>query len=300
MRFVRAPNEIRYPCSERTMAKNSRPTVHIHILSDATGVGNERLARAALVQFRKSLKPVFHRHPFVTSEMELEIILDEVEGNQGVLLYTMNDKNLRRRLEDAQYDRAVEFIDMLGPIMRRIGRKYKARPLLDSSLLVDALGAKELQLAQAIDFTMAHDDGQGLETYDEADICILGVSRSSKTPISIYLSSHYCLKVANLPLILNMDPPETIFALRKPHMIGLKISPSKLAHIRRNRFKPGTVPNYYDVGNINSELSWAEKIFERIDGIHVLDVTDRTVEEVSNMIMESAPEKTVSPSEVIY
>ncbi len=282
------------------MPDQENPIVHIHVLSDATGIGNERLARAALVQFRKSLMPVFHRHPFITTEQALEEVLNEVEANQGVLLYTMNDKHLRRCLDDAQYDRSIEFIDMLGPIMKRIGRKYKTRPLLDSSLLADALGAKELQLAQAIDFTLAHDDGQGLETVDEADILILGVSRTSKTPTSIYISSHYCLKVANIPLVYEMDLPDEIFSLKRTHVIGLKISPQKLAHVRRNRFKPGTVENYCDIKTINSELRWATSIFERINGIHVMNVTDRTVEEVSNMIVESAPERTIASAEVIY
>lgn len=278
--------------------KNS--TIHIHIVSDATGIGTERLSRAALVQFRKSLDPVFHRHPFVMSEQELERILDEAEANQGVLLYTMNDRNLRQYLDDAQYDRAVEFIDMLGPIMKTIGRKYRARPLLDSSLLAEALGAKELQLAQAIDYTLAHDDGKGVETVDEADVLILGVSRTSKTPTSIYLSSHYCLKVANIPLIDNIALPEKIFSLKKPHVIGLKILPQKLAHVRQNRFKPGTVKNYYDINEIKRELAWAERMFKRIEGIQVIDVTNRTVEEVSNKIMESAPGRKVDSGDIIY
>ena len=285
---------------ERQKVNEQNTTIHIHVVSDATGIGTERLARAALVQFRRSLNPVFHRHPFVMSEQELERILDEAETNQGVLLYTMNDSKLRQCLEDAQNDRAVEFIDMLGPIMKRIGRKYRARPLLDSSLLAEALGAKELQLAQAIDFTLAHDDGKGIETIDEADILIMGVSRTSKTPTSIYLSSHYCLKVANIPLINNIDPPEEIFSLKKTHIIGLQISPQKLAQVRKNRFKPGTVNKYYDLNEINKELRWAEKIYKRIDGIQVIDVTNRTVEEVSNKIVESAPIRTIDSGEVIY
>jgi len=281
------------------MTDDSRPTVHIHILSDATGLGTERLARATLVQFREHLRPVFHRHAFVTSAHELETVLDEVEAHQGVLLYTMNDADLRRRLDDAQYDRAIEFIDMLGPIMRRIGRKYKARPLLDSGLLVEALGAKELQLAQAVEFTMAHDDGRGAESYDEADVVILGVSRTSKTPTSVYLASHYCLKVANCPLVLDLDPPPEIFKLTKPHVVGLTISSEELAHVRRNRFKKGSVPNYYDPKCIRAELGWADGIFRRIRGIHMVDVTGRTVEEVSNLIMEGAAEKAIHGSEVI-
>jgi len=280
--------------------KKKLSTIHIHIVSDATGVGTERLARAALVQFRNSLKPVFHRHPFVMSENELEAVLDEVEANQGVLLYTMNDRILRQWIDDAKYDRAVEFIDMLGPIIKRIGRKYRARPLLDSSLLSEALGAKELQLAQSIDFTLAHDDGKATETIDEADIIILGVSRTSKTPTSIYLSSHYCLKVANIPLINDIEPPKKIFNLKKPHIVGLIILPQKLAHIRRNRFKPGTVNSYYDINNINRELRWAERIFKRIKKIQIIDATNRTVEEVSNQIVEGAPEKSIDSSDVIF
>jgi len=275
-------------------------TIHIHIVSDATGIGTERLARAVLVQFRKSLNPVFHRHPFVLSEKELKGILDEAEANRGVLLYTMNDSHLRRYLDDAQYDRAVEFIDMLGPIMKRIGRRYQARPLLDSSLLAEALGAKELQLAQSIDFTLAHDDGKGVDTLEEADILILGVSRTSKTPTSIYLSSHYCLKVANIPLVNQIDPPEGVFTLKRPHIIGLKISAQKLAQVRKNRFKPGTVKNYYDLNEINKELQWAETIFNRIEGVQIIDVTNRTVEEVSNKIVESAPERIMDTGDVIY
>ncbi len=275
-------------------------TIHIHLVSDATGVGTERLARATLVQFRKSLRPVFHRHPFVKTENDLEKILDEAEANRGVLLYTMNDRNLRQCLDDAEYERSIDFIDMLGPIMKILGRKYQTRPLLDSSLLAEALGAKELQLAQSIDFTLAHDDGKGIDTMDEADILILGVSRTSKTPTSIYLSSHYCLKVANIPLIDNIDLPKQIFSLKKTHIIGLKISPEKLAHVRKNRFKAGTVNDYYDIKKISSELMWADKIFKRLDGIHVIDVTNRTVEEVSNTIVESAPESESDYGDVIY
>ena len=282
------------------MHKEDTATIHIHIVSDATGIGTERLARATLIQFRKSLRTVFHRHPFVKTEKELEKILDETEMNHGVLLYTMNDRTLRQCLDDAEYERSIDFIDMLGPIMKTLGRKYQTRPLLDSSLLAEALGAKELQLAQAIDFTLAHDDGKEIATMDEADVLIMGVSRTSKTPTSIYLSSHYCLKVANIPLIDNIDLPEAIFSLKKPQIIGLKISAEKLAHVRKNRFKAGTVNDYYDVKKISSELAWADKIFKRIDGIHIIDVTNRTVEEVSNRIVEGAPRTMVDSTEVIY
>jgi len=280
--------------------KKQAATIHIHVVSDGTGIGSERLARAGLVQFHDRLAPVFHRHPFVKSARELEKILDEVEAHQGVVLYTINDRKLRQWFDDAQYERAVEFIDLLGPLLKRIGRKYQTRPLLDSSLLAEALGAKELQLAQAIDFTLAHDDGKNVETMVEADIVILGVSRTSKTPTSIYLASHYCLKVANIPLIREIDPPPDIFRLKKPLIFGLTMSPQKLTHVRRNRFKAGAMNNYYDIRSINRELEWAGEIFKRIKGLRVIDVTDRTVEEVSNRIVESAPEKRVDSSDIIY
>jgi regulator of PEP synthase PpsR (kinase-PPPase family) len=226
--------------------------------------------------------------------------MDEVEADEGIVLYTMNDRMLRQWLDDAQYERSVEFLDMLGPLLKIIGRRYQTRPLLDSSLLAEALGAKELKLAQAIDFTLAHDDGKNVETLGESDIIVLGVSRTSKTPTSIYLSSHYCLKVANIPLIAEVEPPSKVFTLKRPYIVGLSISPEKLAQVRRNRFKAGTVENYYDIKNINRELTWAKGIFKRVKEIQVIDVTDRTVEEVSNKIMESAPEKAIDPTDVIY
>jgi hypothetical protein len=259
--------------------------IKVHLVSDATGTGAERMARAALVQFRDQLDPVFVRHSFIKRRKQLDRILAEAEAERGVVVYTMNDKDLRAWLDQQQYERDVEIIDMLGPLLRRIGRRYKTRPLLDSGLLPGALGDKALRLSQCIDFTLEHDDGRGVDTLGQADVILLGVSRTNKTPTSVFISCHYSLKVANVPLVLGLNPPDKIFTLKRPRMAGLTISPQKLAFVRRNRFKKGVVDEYFNIHHISEELAFAEDIFERIDNIKVIDVTDRTIEEVSDLIV---------------
>jgi regulator of PEP synthase PpsR (kinase-PPPase family) len=258
--------------------------IYVHVISDATGTGAERMARAALVQFRKRLDAKFIRHSFVKNTKQLSRILQEAEVHQGVVVYTVTDKKLRGWLEQQQYDRSVEMIDMLGPMLRRIGRRFQTRPLLNSGLLPGALGDKALRLAQCIDFTLEHDDGKGVETMGQADIVLLGVSRTNKTPTSIYLCCHQCVKVANVPLALGVEPPKKIFSLKKPRMVGFTIAPEKLAHVRRNRFKEGVPEGYFKINSISEELAYAWKIFDHINKIKVIDVTNRTIEEIANLI----------------
>lgn len=272
------------PKAEKVLTKTKPMRVAVHVVSDATGTGVERMARAALVQFRGSLAPVFTRHSFIKGVRELEQILDLAEAQHAVVIYTINDQKLRSWLDEQQYVRDVELIDMLGPLLRRIGRRYRVRPHLDASLLPRALGDKALKLSQCIDFTLAHDDGKGLDTLGQADVILLGVSRTSKTPTSVYLSIHHCLKVANIPLVKGVEPPAKIFKLKRPRKVGLVISASKLAQVRRRRFKENVLEGYYDVGSIAEELAFAETVFAQIPGIQVIDVTDHTVEEVANLI----------------
>jgi hypothetical protein len=196
----------------------------------------------------------------------------------------MNDAALRGMLEASQYELGLDALDMLGPILRRVGRRIKAKPVLDSGLLPDALGDRALRLAGAIDFTLEHDDGQGVGNLGMADVVLLGVSRTNKTPISMYLSCHHCLKVANVPLTPQVEPPEKIYRLKKPLMVGLTISPQKLAHFRKNRFKGGMVQNYCDLKTISRELAFSREVFGKIKNIRLIDVTDRTIEEVAGLI----------------
>jgi len=260
--------------------------VYIHIISDATGTAAERMARAALVQFYKEFHSIFIRHPFVKTGAQIKAILDEAEAKNGVVIYTMNDRGLRRRLAQEEAKRDLVMIDMLGPLFDKIRGRFKSEPLLSSGLLPNALGEKSLRLAEAIDFTMRHDDGRRLESIGLADVILLGVSRTSKTPTSLYLSCHYGLKAANVPIVLGLEPPAKLFKLKRPKMVGLAISPAKLASIRQGRFQRGLAGEYSDLRNITEELGFCEEVFDRLRDIQVIDVTDRPIEEVANLIIQ--------------
>lgn len=261
------------------------PAIAVHIVSDATGTGSERVARTGLVQFRGQFTPMYHRHPFVKGTKQLAAILDQAERQGGMVIYNITDAEKRRWLMRERQHRGILIIDMLECILQRVGDYFHAQPELSSRLLPRALGEKSLKMAQAIDFTVQHDDGQNVDTLGQADVILLGVSRSSKTPISFYLSCHYSLKVANVPLILGVEPPGKIFRLKRPRMVGLLVSPAKLSFIRQARFKKDQPPGYAEVDNISQELAFAREVYERIKGILVIDTSDKPVEEICNLIV---------------
>jgi len=265
----------------------SRPAnyIHAHIISDATGIAAERATRAALVQFHKRYETIFERHAFMKSHRDLTKVLDLAESQQGVVVYSMVHKSTRDWMDQERKRRNLPMVDLLGPIMDEVGRRYAMRPELDRALLSRALGATSISLAESIDFTLRHDDGAGEETLGRANIILLGVSRTSKTPTSLFISCNHNQKVANLPLILDVMPPKKLFKLSKPHIVGLTIRPEKLALIRRGRFRNAVVEGYSDLKTITRELAFAEQVFSRIKRIQVIDVTDRPIEEVASMIV---------------
>jgi regulator of PEP synthase PpsR (kinase-PPPase family) len=150
--------------------------------------------------------------------------------------------------------------------------------------LLQGLGEESIRLAESIDFTLRHDDGQGIETLGRADLILLGVSRTSKTPTSLYLSCNNGLKVANIPIIANVQPPKKIFTLKR-RKIGLTIAPERLAFIRQKRLKYAESSEYTDVRHIRNELEYSHEIFGQIDGLQVVDVTNSSIEEIANKIV---------------
>ncbi|MBI5522331.1 MAG: kinase/pyrophosphorylase [Desulfarculus sp.] len=256
----------------------------VHVVSDATGIAAERMARSVLVQFHKLISPHFIRHPFVKTTKDLRQVLDQAEANGGILAYTLVDKSLRAYLEREGKKRGIEMVDFLGPMLGQMISMFRVNPILDKGLLRRILGEASLNLAEAIEFTLRHDDGQGLETLGQADVIILGVSRTSKTPTSLYLSCNNNLKVANVPIILDMELPKKVFTLKKPHMVGLTIAPEKLCTIRRNRFQQARLSAYHDLATVNRELSYSHDIFGRIKGLQIIDVSNRSIEAVANLI----------------
>ena len=256
--------------------------IHVFIVSDATGITAERVISAVLVQF-KQIKPIFKRFPYIKTEEQVEDILGRAEKLEAIVIYSIVSQELRAWIQSEKRKRDVHTIDLLGPLLQRMGRLWNMIPAFRPGLL-KGLGEESMRLAESIDFTLKHDDGQSINTLGKADLIILGVSRTSKTPTSLYLSCNNNLKVANVPIILNVQPPKKIFTLKR-RKVGFTIAPEKLAFIRQKRLKYAGSTDYTDISFIKRELAYSHEIFNQINGLQVVDVTNSSIEEIANKIV---------------
>lgn len=264
--------------------------IHVFIVSDATGMTAEMVISAVLVQF-KEIEPIFKKFPYIKTKEQIKAILEQAEAAQGIVVYSLVSHELRSWIRREKRKINVFIIDILGPPLERIGRMWNLIPTFSPGLL-KRVGEESIRLAESIDFTLRHDDGQGIDTMDQADLILLGVSRTSKTPTSLYLSCNNNLKVANVPIIQDMKPPEKVFSLHNIQKVGLTIAPERLAFIREKRLKYAGTTDYLDISHIKKELEYSHRIFNKIKGIQVIDVTNSSIEEVANKIFESRQEIT--------
>jgi regulator of PEP synthase PpsR (kinase-PPPase family) len=267
----------------------SKKRAHIFIVSDSTGSTAEMVINAVLVQF-KDLEPVFKKFPFISTKEQIRAILNQADRVNGVVIYSLVSQELRAWIRREKRTMDIHAFDLLGPIIDRIQKHWDLIPLLEPGLL-RGIGEESLRLAESIDFTLKHDDGQGVETLGNADLMILGVSRTSKTPTSIYLSCNNGIKVANVPIIPDIRPPHKVFASSKIQKIGFTISPERLAFIRQKRVKYGHMDYYLDETKIREELAYSRRIFNQIKGLEVIDVTSSSIEEVASKIIEIRRER---------
>jgi len=258
---------------------------HLHLLSDSTGETLDMVASACLAQF-DTVEALRHLHSMVRSEGHLDRVLDNVEARPGLVLYTVVDPAIRRDLERKCRQRKITAVSVLDPVIDALaaisGEHAKGRAGRQH-----ALDAAYFARVDAIQFTIAHDDGVGAENWEEADIILAGVSRSSKTPTSIYLANRG-LKVANVPLVPESPPPATLFALRHPMIVGLTTNSERLIQIRRNRLlalNQAPETDYVDMGAVNAELAFARRLFAD-NGWPVIDVTRRSIEETALAIVK--------------
>ena len=256
--------------------------VHVFIVSDATGLTAERVISAVLVQF-KLVSPIFQRYPYIKTKEQIENILARAENLEAIVIYSLVSQELRTWIRTEQRKRDIYAIDLLGPLLQRMGKLWNMIPDFRPGLL-QGLGEESVRLAESIDFTLKHDDGHGIETLGRADLIILGVSRTSKTPTSLYLSCNHGLKVANVPIIPNVQPPKKIFTLKR-RKVGLTIASERLAFIRQKRLKYAGATDYTDMRSIRKELAHSHGIFKQIEGLQVVDVTNSSIEEIANNII---------------
>jgi [pyruvate, water dikinase]-phosphate phosphotransferase / [pyruvate, water dikinase] kinase len=259
--------------------------LHLHLLSDSTGETLEMVANASLAQFDDA-EVIRHFWPMVRSLQHLDRIVEELSAHPGLVLYTLVNDETRRRLEERCRALGLPHVAPLDSVTAaledRLGEEAKGRPGRQH-----AMDEAYFARVDAIQYTIAHDDGIAAEDWEQADIVLAGVSRSSKTPTSIYLANRG-FKVANIPLVMESPPPPSLFQLKRPMVVGLTTAPRRLVEIRRNRLlslNEKTETAYVDEERVEQEVAFARRIFSD-NGWPVIDVTRRSIEETAAAIMK--------------
>lgn len=258
--------------------------LHLHLLSDSTGETLENIAKASLAQF-DDVETVRHFWPMVRTETHLDRILQEIAQNPGLVIYTLVNPAIRRVLEERCRGLGLSLVAPLDPVNDALsgllGQQAQARPGRQH-----VLDAEYFARVDAIQYTIAHDDGIASDEWEEADIVLAGVSRSSKTPTSIYLANRG-YKTANIPVVIESPPPPILFGLKHPLVVGLTTSADRLIAIRRNRLlslNQSTETAYVDQDAVSREIGYARRMFAD-NGWPVIDVTRRSIEETAAAII---------------
>ena len=264
--------------------------LHLHLLSDSTGETLEMLAKAALAQFGDA-DVQRHFWPMVRSVQHLERVIEDFKTNPGLVLYTLSNEATRDRLEECCRQLALPHVAALDPVVEaleeRLGQEAHGRPGGKNKM-----DAEYFERVDAIQFTIAHDDGISWDDWEEADLLLAGVSRTSKTPTSIYLANRG-FKVANIPLVVESPPPKKLFELRNPMVVGLTTAPARLIQIRRNRLlslNEKTETAYVNEDKVSTEVAFARRLFAD-NGWPVIDVTRRSIEETAAAIIKLYQER---------
>lgn len=257
---------------------------YIFAVSDATGTTSERVLRAALSQFDASQITVT-RFGGIRTPKQVREIVHEAEMKNGFIVHTFVSEQLRRVVLKEGRVHNVTTIDLMGPLLARLAELLSTAPRSEPGLF-DPFDPSYLQRIDAIDFTVRHDDGQNAHDLDQAEIVLVGVSRTSKTPLSFYLG-YRGWKVANIPIVWEIEPPRELFQLPKGRVVGLLINPDRLSDLRRVRAeRMGTFSKgYADLEHIHQELDYAFRLFERRQDWPLVDVTTKSIEEAAAEIV---------------
>jgi regulator of PEP synthase PpsR (kinase-PPPase family) len=258
---------------------------HLHLVSDSTGETITSVARACLVQF-EGVEVAEHVWNLVRTKRQLQRAIAGIESHPGVVLFTLVDAKTRTALESACRELQVPCISIMDPVIAALsasfGIKSRAKPGMQH-----ALDAEYFARIDAINFVLAHDDGQLSKDLNEADVVIVGISRTSKTPTCIYLANRG-IKAANIPLVPGAPLPAELLRASKPTIVGLTKDPVSLVQIRRNRLRAlnqEEETDYIDLEKVRQEVTAARRIFTEHDW-PVIDVTRRSIEEVAAAILQ--------------
>jgi regulator of PEP synthase PpsR (kinase-PPPase family) len=269
---------------------------HIHLVSDSTGETLVNVMKASISQFDNVI-PIEHLYALVRSERQLERVLKAVSDAPGMVIFTITDEKVRRKLEQRCAELNIPCIAVLDPLLAAMSRSLGA-PLTLKTGAQHHLDADYYRRIDALNFAMAHDDGQQAEDLNSAEVVLVGVSRTSKTPTTIYLA-HRGVRAANVPIVVGQDLPAVFASLDRPLIVGLTAAPDRLIQIRRNRllsFNETRPSSYVDEQAVREEVIAAKRLFMR-RGWPVIDVTRRSVEETAAKVINLVNDRSADSDE---
>ncbi|MEN8152956.1 MAG: pyruvate, water dikinase regulatory protein [Acidobacteriota bacterium] len=258
----------------------------VFIISDGTGKTAEGAVKSAIAQFQTDDVQLDIRKGVHTDE-EVEKIIKDVKEANGFIVHTIVSKRLRDKILDLGRLNDIGVIDLMGPLLGQLSHWFSYSPL-ETPGLFRKLNKSYFQRIESMEFAFRHDDGQKIEELKKAEIVLLGVSRTFKTPLSIYLAFKGW-RVANVPIILNLEPHEILFDLRDAHIFGLTSYPRYLAELRsvRDEHLGGATGQYADVEYVQQELKYSYKIFRSIKNCSLIEVTNKPIEEIASEILDT-------------
>jgi [pyruvate, water dikinase]-phosphate phosphotransferase / [pyruvate, water dikinase] kinase len=266
------------------MKSSDQLTKYIWVISDGSGSTAERVLQASLVQFGDK-EVVVERIPDIRTREQIKEIVSQASRKKGLVAYTLVTPELRNEIATRANEYKLPTVDLLGPLLTSLTTFLASSPESKPGLLGE-LNHHYFQRIDAVGFAVKHDDGRGLYDLRKADVVIVGVSRTSKTPLSMYLAYTKGLLVANIPLILGIDPPSELFEIDQKRVVGLTVNPDLLASLRKTRLARLVHAdiNYGDAEHVIEELKYSHEIFRKNPMWMVIDITGKAIEEVANEV----------------
>ncbi|NLY78092.1 MAG: kinase/pyrophosphorylase [Tissierellia bacterium] len=259
--------------------------ITIYVLSDSIGETGEQVARAAVSQFTPDKYEII-RFPYITDEEQINEVLEEAKNGNSMIIYTIVIEKLRDYLVEKTGELNIPTVDLMTPTINAIEQILGTKPKRESGI-IRRLDEKYFKKVEAVEFAVKYDDGKDARGIKKADIVLIGVSRTSKTPLSMYLAHKY-FKVANVPLVPEVGVPDELFEKDPKRVFGLIANPFKLNEIRQERLKSlglSNNANYASIERINYELEYSKKIMEKLNCM-VIDVSNKAVEETAGIIID--------------
>jgi regulator of PEP synthase PpsR (kinase-PPPase family) len=267
-----------------TQESGTSQVFDLHLVSDSTGETIHSVARACLVQF-EHVEPVEHVWPMARTEHAMNVVLEAIKEKPGPVMFTLVDDALREQLRDGCRRLKVPCISVLDPVIAAFGKFLDAQPLRRIGGQHE-MDAEYFQRIEAMDWALAHDDGQRAEEYDQSDVILVGVSRTSKTPTCLYLANRG-VRAVNVPFVPGIPLPEVLDRVENAMVIGLTNDPKRLVELRRARLallqQEGETP-YIDPERVRAEITEARRYFTERRW-PVIDVTRRSIEETAAAVM---------------